>query len=97
MDRIEIEAKLNRDRAWLLETYAALPPDELVRGVTPSEHDPSSMWSPKDHLAHLAGIERNFVRMVRRHLPATPTPSAWRATMTARRALAKKSWPASTV
>jgi hypothetical protein len=74
MDRNEIEQRLNRDRAWLLETYAMLPPDDLVRGVTPSEHDPSSMWTPKDHLAHLAGIERNFVRMIRRHVAGEPNP-----------------------
>ena len=74
MDRSEIEIKLNRDRAWLLETYAALPADELVRGATRSEHDPASMWSPKDHLAHLAGIEKGFVRMVRRHLSGDANP-----------------------
>jgi hypothetical protein len=74
MDRSEIEVKLNRDRAWLLETYAALPPEDLVRGVTTSEHDATSMWSPKDHLAHLAGIERNFVRMVRRHVAGDANP-----------------------
>jgi hypothetical protein len=74
MDRIEIEAKLNRDRAWLLETYAALSDDDLVRGVTQSEHDPSMLWSPKDHLAHLAGIERNFNEMIRRHLDGEANP-----------------------
>ena len=74
MDRTEIEVKLNRDRAWLLETYAALPPDDLVRGVTPSEHDSSTLWSPKDHLAHLAGIERNFNEMIRRHLDGDANP-----------------------
>ncbi len=74
MDRSDIEIKLNRDRAWLLETYAALPPDELLRGATQSEHDPASMWSPKDHLVHLAGIEKNLVRMVRRHLSGDANP-----------------------
>ena len=74
MDRIEIEAKLNKDRAWLLETYAALSPEDLLRGVTPSEHDPSSSWSAKDHLAHLAGIERNFNRMIRRHIAGDGNP-----------------------
>src|ERR1700674_5112227 len=74
MDRSEIEAKLNKDRAWLLETYAAMPVAELLRGVTPSEHDPSSMWSAKDHLAHLAGIEKNFNAMIRRHLAGDPNP-----------------------
>ena len=74
MDRSEIEAKLNKDRAWLLETYAAMPADELLSGVTPSEHDSSSMWSAKDHLAHLAGIEKNFNAMIRRHLAGDSNP-----------------------
>ena len=74
MDRIEIEVALNKDRAWLLETYAAMPSDELVRGVTASEHDPSAMWSAQDHLAHLAGIEANFNRMIRRHLAGDANP-----------------------
>ncbi len=74
MDRTEIEVKLNRDRAWLLETYAAMPEADLVRGITPSEHDPAIMWSAQDHLVHLAGIERNFVRMIRRHLDGEPNP-----------------------
>lgn len=74
MDRNEIEAKLNKDRAWLLETYASIPADEFVRAVTPSEHDPASMWSAKDHLAHLAGIEKNFNAMIRRHVAGDPNP-----------------------
>ena len=74
MDRIQIEIKLNRDRAWLIETIAALPEHELMRGVTPSEHDPDSTWSVKDHLAHLAGIEKNFVRMIRRHVAGEANP-----------------------
>jgi len=74
MDRSEIEVVLNRDRAWLLETYAAMPPDELVRGVSASEHDPSTMWSAQDHLAHLAGVERRFNGMIRRHFAGDPNP-----------------------
>jgi hypothetical protein len=74
MNRTELEVKLNRDRAWLLETYAAMPPADLARGATPSEHDPSSRWSAKDHLAHLAGIEKSFNRMIRRHLAGDANP-----------------------
>ncbi len=74
MNRTEIEIKLNRDRAWLLETYAAMSPEDLARAATPSEHDPSSWWSAKDHLAHLAGIEKSFNRMVRRHLAGDANP-----------------------
>jgi hypothetical protein len=79
MDRTTIEIKLNRDRAWLIETYQALPPEDLVRGVTRSEHDPSSYWSAKDHLAHLAGIEKNFNRMIRRHFDGAPNPVGLRS------------------
>jgi hypothetical protein len=76
VNRIEIEAKLNRDRAWLIETYAALSEDELRSGVTPSEHDDSVQWSRLDHLVHLTGIERNFNRMIERHLAGDDNPVA---------------------
>jgi DinB superfamily len=74
MNRSEIEVVLNRDRAWLLDTYSEMPLGELVRGVTTSEHDPSTMWSAQDHLAHLAGIEKNFNAMIRRHLAGDANP-----------------------
>lgn len=74
MNRIEIEVKLNRDRAWLLETYAAMPSADLERGITQSEHDPAALWSAKDHFAHLAGIEKNFNRMIERQLAGDANP-----------------------
>jgi hypothetical protein len=74
MNRTEIEAKLNRDRAWLIETYGAMPADALLRPATRSEHDPATFWSAKDHLAHLSGIEKNFNRMIRRHLDGSENP-----------------------
>jgi hypothetical protein len=74
MNRFEIEIKLNRDRAWLIETAAALPEDELTKPATKSECDPSKMWSAKDHLAHLIGVERGFNAMIRRHLDGDPNP-----------------------
>ena len=45
MNRIEIEAKLNTDRAWLLEALSAMSPEELNAPRTPSEHDASKTWS----------------------------------------------------
>jgi hypothetical protein len=78
MNRTEIEIKLNKDRAWLLNAFAEMPEADLGRGATQSEHDPAVMWTPKDHLAHLAGIERDFVRMIRRHLDGDPNPVALR-------------------
>jgi hypothetical protein len=72
--RTEIEATISRDRAWLLETYEKLTPEDRTRGVTPSEHDPALQWSALDHLVHLAGIERNFNAMIRRHLAGDANP-----------------------
>ncbi len=68
MDRIEIEIKLNRDRAWLLERLGAMSADELTAPRTFSEHDPESRWSFADHFVHTTLIERNWNAMFRRHL-----------------------------
>jgi DinB superfamily len=76
MNRVEIETKLSRDRAWLIETYSGMSANDLTRGVTASEHDPSIPWSALDHLAHLAGIEHEFNRMIRRHLSGDMNPVA---------------------
>ncbi len=74
MNRIEIEATLSRDRAGLLDRFAALSADDLTRDATPSEHDASTSWSAKDHLAHLIGIERSFNGMIRRSLDGDAEP-----------------------
>lgn len=79
MNRIEIEATLSRDRAGLLDRFAGLSVDDLTRDATPSEHDASTSWSAKDHLAHLIGIERSFNRMVRRSLDGDAEPLGPRA------------------
>ncbi len=76
MNRTEIEIVLNRDRAWLIETVAALPEADVTRAATQSAHDVASMWSAKDHLAHLVGIERTFNAMIRRHLAGDANPVA---------------------
>jgi hypothetical protein len=41
MTRIEIEIKLNRDRAWTLETWAALSAEDLTRDLTVSRDNPT--------------------------------------------------------
>ena len=76
MERIEIEVKLNRDRTALLEAYAAVPAEDLTKGITPSKNEPSTCWSAKDHLAHIAGIEHLFSRIIKRHLAGDPSPIA---------------------
>ena len=68
MNRIEIEIKLNRDRAWLLETVAGLDRELLYRAATPSEHDATKSWSIADHFVHTTLIERNWNAMFRRHI-----------------------------
>jgi hypothetical protein len=68
MNRIEIEAKLNRDRAWLLDALSQMTQEELNAPRTPSEHDPNKTWSYADHFIHTTLIERNFNDMFRRHI-----------------------------
>lgn len=68
MDRIEIEIKLNRDRAWLLERLGDMSETELHAPRTFSEHDPESTWSFADHFVHTSLIERNWNDMFRRHI-----------------------------
>lgn len=68
MNRIEIEIKLNQDRAWLLETLSGMSAEELAAPRTPSEHDPSKTWSFADHFIHTTLIEKNWNEMFRRHL-----------------------------
>ena len=72
MNRIEIEIKLNRDRAWLLETLSQMSEADLYEPRTPSEHDPESTWSFADHFVHTTLIERNWNDMFRRHLAGEP-------------------------
>jgi hypothetical protein len=74
LTRHEIDRKLHADRAWLLDQAAALDPSDLLRGATPSEHDPDLLWSPKDHFVHLALIEHNFVGMIRRFFEGDGNP-----------------------
>lgn len=72
MNRIDIEIKLNRDRAWLLETLSTMSEEDLRRGVTASEHDPEVEWSFADHFVHTTLIERDWNAMIRRHISGEP-------------------------
>ena len=77
MNRIEIEVKLNRDRAWLLEALAQMSDEELYAPRTRSEHDPSKTWSYADHFVHTTLIEKNWNAMFRRHLEGQPGMQRW--------------------
>ncbi|MFN0119483.1 MAG: DinB family protein [Blastocatellia bacterium] len=74
LNRIEIEIKLGRDRAWTLETWAAYSATDLTRPLTVSRHDPAFRWSALDHLTHLAGIEVVFNDIIRRFIAGDPRP-----------------------
>jgi hypothetical protein len=74
MDRVELETKLNEGRNWLLAKYGGLSDEQLHRPLTQSQHDPESQWTPLDHLAHQALVERNFSAMVKRHVEGRPNP-----------------------
>ena len=72
MNRIEIEIKLNRDRAWLLETLSEMSEADLFAPRTASEHDASKSWSYADHFVHTTLIEQNWNAMFRRHVAGEP-------------------------
>ncbi|HVA52779.1 MAG TPA: DinB family protein [Acidimicrobiales bacterium] len=74
MKRIDVEASLNETRAWLLVAFEGLSPEQLRRPLTKSEHDPSNTWCALDHFAHLALVEQDFVRMIRRQLAGHANP-----------------------
>jgi hypothetical protein len=76
LNRIEIEATLNKDRAWLLETLSAMSEAELKAPRTPSEHDPDKTWSFADHFIHTTLIEKNWNDMFRRHVNGEPGMAA---------------------
>jgi len=72
--RDEITAKLEKEQAVLFERFRALSSEELTRPCTESEVDGATPWAAKDHLAHLAMIERAFQGMIRRTLEKSSNP-----------------------
>lgn len=68
MNRTEIEIKLSKDRAWILEHLLEMSDDELYAPRTRSEHDPEKFWSYADHFVHTTLIERDWNAMFRRHI-----------------------------
>jgi hypothetical protein len=68
MNRTELEIKLSNDRAWALETFAAMSEADLHRELKASRHNPESKWTAKDHFAHLIGVEIAFNQMIKTYL-----------------------------
>lgn len=73
--RTEILDTLATSRTKLRAYYQALPTEAQERACTPSEAANGTPWSPKDHLAHLAAIERAFQGMARRTLQGDADPT----------------------
>ena len=72
--RDEIIEKLAKERTRLEERYRALPPDQVSCACTESQTPGEAAWSAKDHIAHLAMIERAFQGMIRRTLDGESNP-----------------------
>jgi uncharacterized damage-inducible protein DinB len=72
--REEIIAKLDKERTKLVDRFRSLPAEDLTRPCTESEVDGADAWAAKDHLAHLAMIERAFQAMIRRTLDGSSNP-----------------------
>ena len=72
--RAEIIDKLHRERSTLEERYRALPAEQLTAPCTESQTEGEAPWTAKDHVAHLAMIERAFQGMIKRTLDGDPSP-----------------------
>ena len=72
--RVEIVEKLKKERARLEDRYRALAPDQVTTPCTESEVPGEPPWTAKDHIAHLAMIERAFQGMIERALAGESNP-----------------------
>jgi hypothetical protein len=72
--RTAIAGKLAKERAALLAHYQGLSDAELTGPCTDSEHDGGRPWAAKDHLAHIANIERTFQGIIERTLAGERAP-----------------------
>ncbi|HEX8732354.1 MAG TPA: DinB family protein [Ktedonobacterales bacterium] len=69
-----ITAALADQRRHVEGWFAALPAGEESRPLTASEVASGGMWSPKDHLAHVLGVERFFQGAIKRMLGGAEDP-----------------------
>lgn len=72
--REAILGKLEKERQNLFARYRAFPDEQLTSACTESEVRGAPPWTAKDHLAHLAMIERAFQGMVRRSIAGETNP-----------------------
>ena len=79
-DRSNIVNALNNSQESLFARYRSFSQTELEQICTQSETPGGDPWTPKDHLAHLALIERAFQNMIRRTLQGKEDPVGFRQT-----------------
>lgn len=72
--RAEILDALRRSHERLFAHFRALTSEELERPCTESEVPGDTPWRPRDHLAHLAFIEREFQEMIHRTIEGETDP-----------------------
>ena len=72
--RDEIITALAAQRQRVEDWFQALPDAEMEREVTESEVAGAAMWTPKDHLAHVLGVERFFQGAIKRALDGVDDP-----------------------
>ncbi len=77
--RAEINETLARAQERLFSRYRAMTVAELERQCTESEVPGGHPWRPKDHVSHLAFIERQFLRMARRTIEGERDPMGIKA------------------
>lgn len=73
-NRDAITGKLQKELDDLIAYYDGLSDEDLQRVCTQSEATDGSAWAAKDHLAHLAMIERAFIGMIGRGLAGDANP-----------------------
>src|SRR6185312_13742595 len=74
VERWEIEARLNRSRASLLETYAAMSAAERSRPATNSALNAEVEWTAGDHFLHIIDPEQQIVEAIRRQVAGEEFP-----------------------
>ena len=79
-NRTEILNALSTSQERLFTRYQSFSQAELENICTQSETSDGTPWTPKDHLAHLALIERAFQGMIRRTLQGKTDPVGFRQT-----------------
>jgi len=77
--RAEILETLAKSQERLFSHFRAMTEAELERQCTESEVPGGHPWRPKDHVSHLAFIERQFLRMMRRTIEGDRDPLEIRA------------------